>query len=641
MSWNIAPEIISMVFLGIIWEYSRKGSRLPTLRNKAFQTCLMVTFGAMLSNVLSTVLIYKHTMVPSWITWGITMIYFILTPLMGMVYFFYTLTVAYGEDTGRTWTFRIGIIPGILYTLLVLLNPFTHALFYITPEEGYIRGNLIVWTYIIFYTYCLSCMIMALISHKKVDKKVYHILMAFPIMAVVVVVIQQIYPDIILSGSAATCAMLLIYLNFQNKQISLDHLTGLQNRQELLDMLDLKLKRSPEKAFVLVVVSLRDFRQVNNAGGQQTGDFFLKDFSKFLCSIEQEKSIYRFNGDEFALFFTDFQERITACIKKIEQRMLQPWKVGDYNFALSAVLGIVCHRDPEENLGHVINSIEYAIFQAKTGMYGTICYCDETMMKQLERKEAVMRILKEKVQSESFEMYYQPIYSVKEEAFLYAESLMRIPDSPIGPIYPSEFIPIAEETGLIIDLTYIALKKVCQCVNRVKAAGTEIHSVHVNFSAIQFSQADLVERVIQIIQENGTSLSAIKIEFTESTLAENPQTVTEFAFEMKRRGLDLGLDDFGTGYSNIATVIHIPFRVMKLDRSLIEASMKNTSSALVIRDVVHMFHNLDTLVVAEGVENEAQRDMVIGFGVDQIQGFFYARPMPEHEFIAMLKQDKS
>jgi len=158
-----------------------------------------------------------------------------------------------------------------------------------------------------------------------------------------------------------------------------------------------------------------------------------------------------------------------------------------------------------------------------------------------------------------------------------------------------------------------------------------IESIHVNFSAMQFSQPDLAQRVLEIISRNHTPMSAIKIEFTESTLAESTQAVTEFTLRMLEHGIKMGLDDFGTGYSNIATVINIPFGTVKLDKSLVWVSMENEKSALAVKNLSRTFKELGMKVVAEGVETEEQRKLVVDFGVDQIQGYFYAKPMPEGE----------
>lgn len=632
MRWNIAAESISLVMLGIIWVYSRRGSHLPTLKNKIFQGCLMVTFGAMLTNILSTLMIYQYDQVPMWMTWSVTTIYYVLTPLMGLAYFLYTISVIYTENSQLKKVIGIGIIPGVVYVLLVIANPFTKQLFDINMDVGYVRGDWVAATYLVFYAYCLASIIVTVWNYKRIDRKIYHILAAFPILAVVVIVVQQIYPNIILSGSAATCALMIIYLHLQNKQISMDYLTNVPNRQELLNMLELMISKTPERQFVLVVVSLRDFRQVNNTCGQQKGDEFLREFCRFLISVGPEGNVYRFSGDEFALLFTrEGESQVKQCIDQINQRMKQPWQIEDYRFHLSCVTGIIQYAGEGESLEQTVSAIEYAVFRAKSGKFGQVCYCDKKMLEELERRRRIIQILKDSLSDQSFEMYYQPIYSVKSGNFHYAESLMRIPDSPIGPIYPSEFIPIAEETGLIVEITYIVLDKVCKFINRLLEKGIYVGAIHVNFSAVQFSQPDLVDKVMDIIKQNNTPMTAIEIEFTESTLAESTEVVTEFALKMKEMGIKMGLDDFGTGYSNIATVINIPFGTVKLDKSLVRAAMDNSHSALAVKNLSYTFKELGMKVIAEGVETDGQRSLVEDFGADQIQGFYYAKPMPGDE----------
>ncbi|WP_105203563.1 bifunctional diguanylate cyclase/phosphodiesterase [Neobittarella massiliensis] len=642
MSWNIAPECISLVILGIIGVYARKGSHLPTLKNRVFQGCLLVTFCAMASNILSTLLLYKSRVAPLWLTNIVTTVYYLLTPLMGLAYFLYAVSVIYPEGRQLRRIVLLGVVPAVGYAVMVLINPFTGLLFYLDRQLGYVRGPWVMITYLLFYLYCVASIAVTVLGRRRVPPSVYRILAAFPVLAVLVIVVQQVYPNIILSGSAATCAMLIIYLHLQNKQISQDYLTGVPNRQELLDMLELIVKRQPGVSFTLVVVSLRDFRQINSAYGQQRGDELLCAVCRFLSRVGPRENVYRFSGDEFALlFYGDGERQARGCVEAVQQRMTETWMVGDLSFTLPAVMGIMRRQDDSMTLENIISAVEYAVARAKTGRYGKICYCDQAMLAELERRRSIVNILKERLQKREVELYYQPIYSVEDGSFRYAESLMRIPDSSIGPIYPSEFIPIAEETGLIVEMTYLVLDKVCKFVNRLLAQSLDIGAVHVNFSALQFSQPDLADRVLDIIHQNGTPLSAIKIEFTESTLAESTEVVASFAREMERHGLLIGLDDFGTGYSNIATVISIPFDTLKFDKSLVWASIDSEKSARTVKNLVHTFKDLGMVVVAEGVEDLAQSQLVENFGVDQIQGFYYARPMPAKQTEQFLSEHVS
>lgn len=639
MHWNIAAECVSIIILLIIWVYSLKGSLLPTLKNRLFQGCIFVTFCAMCTNILSTIMIAYVEWFPIWLTALITMVYYIFTPLMGLVYFSYSAAVIYMDKVQLYRILKLGCIPGLLYVGLVLANPVSGILFHIDRVSGYSRGPLVVITYIVFYAYCMASMILVMYNCKRVERQIYRILASFPVIAVVVIIVQQFYPEIILSGSAATSALLIIYLHLQNKQLTLDPITGVPNRSELFNMIEYLMKKKPAQSLAIMVISLRGFKRINNSYGQSTGDKLLKMLSQYLALITPNGNIYRFSGDEFAILIEERNEQLAKWIlDKFKERLQSPWLVDEYHCMLQAVVGVAEYPHSAATPESLIGAVEYAVSAAKKEEMNWVCYCDQAMMDKLLRREHIIRILKEKLADNSFDLYYQPIISLKSGKYLFAESLMRISDSKLGFLSPGEFIPIAEETGMIIKLTYQVLDKVCKFVNRLLEAGIELQAIHVNFSAIQFSEENLAEKVCEIIKRNQTPLSAIKIEFTESTIAENTGIVTEFAVEMAKNNISMGLDDFGTGYSNIASVIDIPFSTLKLDKSLIWSAMEHEKSALIVKNLTKAFHDLDMVVLAEGVENEEQAQFVKDCGIDQVQGYYYARPMPEKEAEEFLRK---
>lgn len=632
MKWNIAAECISAVMLSIIWAYSRKGSTVPTLKNKMFQACFLTTFCAMLSNILSTVMLANPQAVPAFLTEAVTLVYFVATPLMGMAYFFYAAATVYEKHDGVWKVIGWVSIPGILYFLTVLSNPFTHLLFTIQPGGGYSQGPWILTTYLVFYFYCLSALVLVLIKRAWLERPIRRILTSFPVIACAVIVFQQFYPEVILSGSAATSALLLIYLYLQNKQIAIDYLTGLPNHQEFIKMLELHIKKSAQQPFTIIVLSLRDFKQINDTFGQQSGDAFLQAIAEYLRSVCHARSVYRFSGDEFAVFIPGEGEPARQLALRVQERMLLPWQAKEYACVLQAVVGVVRYPDSSDSAEGLVNGIEYAIARAKAGFGDeALCYCGPEMFREIKRRSQIISILEDKLATGAFEVYYQPIISVKSGQFVCAEALMRIPDSPLGPIYPNEFIPLAEESGMIIGLTYQVLEKVCRFIGRLAQLGVPFRCINVNFSAVQFTQQDIIEKTLGVLRQNNTPASKIKIEFTESVLAENQQAVSRFAEEMGKQGVLLGLDDFGTGYSNIVSVMNTPFDTIKLDKSLVWSAMESKRSASMIKSMTAIFHELGLKVLAEGVETQEQDAFVGGCGIDMIQGFLYARPMPEEE----------
>lgn len=635
MHWNIAAECISIVNLAIIWFYSRKSNLVPSLKNWLFQLCFFVTFCAIGFNILSTVMLSYPSYAPAPLTWAVTTVYFAATPLMGMGYYFYTLaTVLEGYGNAVKVIVRTSL-PGIAYLALVLYNPMGKILFDIDNGGIYSQGPLILITYIIFYLYCLGAVIVVIIWKNRIEPSIRRILTAFPLIAMAVIIIQQLYPTIILSGSAATCALLMIYLYLQNKQNSVDYLTGLPNRQEFLKMLDLQIRKSRE--FTITALSLKGFKRVNATYGQHQGDCFLQAIGNYLKGSYGPHCLYRYSGDEFAILsYGPFDASMDDSVKNLAQQMQKPWTIEKNSCIIPAVVGIVGYPESANTVEELINGIEYAVSMAKTSSDANIYYCGQEMLTAIRRRQQIVDILEENLKNNSFTVYYQPIIDTATGKFTVAESLLRIPASPIGPLYPDEFIPIAEETGMIIEITYQVLDKVCKFINRLTQEGIEFEGVHVNFSGHQFSQIGLVEKITGIITDNHTPFSKIKIEITESILADNAQTVAEFAVNMQKQGILIELDDFGTGYSNIVTVMNTPLDIVKLDRSLIWSAMERREAAAMVKSLSRVLHEMGLLVLAEGVEDQPQEAFVNSCGIDFIQGYYFSRPLPEEEAFSFL-----
>ena len=639
MQWNMAPEAISIVVLSIIWAYAYKGNPTPSLKNRLFQISLMVTFLSMSTNLLSTWLIYTLSPQTYVLTWLVNLVYFIVTPLMGMVYFFYVQANIY-EDSPKLPRYLLwAALPGVAYAILILINPFTGWIFRLTVEGGYSQGPLIQATYIIFYVYCLACILLALVKGRKLARFIRSVLFVFPLGAGIVIVIQMFMPQVVLSGSAATCSLLLIYLFLQNKQLCIDHLTKLPNRQEFLKMLELHMRHHDQ--FTLCVISLREFKRVNDIHGQHNGDAILSAVSQYLRGKQlslREGELYRYSGDEFVLLLPkgDLQ-RLKQLQTQILNRFAQPWEVEACSCILYAAIGVVNCPDTSDKLEELINGLEYAVSLAKKDTGKNVCYCTPDLLEQARRRQTIADLLRYCVQNDGFEVYYQPVYSIEQNRFVMAEALLRLNDTPLGNISPAEFIPIAEESGLIIDITYLVLEKVCKYLRGLFDQGVEFEGVSVNFSPLQFTQQDVIERMTAILGQYDIPFSKIKVEVIESAFIDNNKEVFDYIKRLHELGIHIGLDDFGTGYSNFAAVVKLPFDTIKLDKSLIWSSMTNTRFAIIVQNLASALRDMGIYVLAEGVENEEQCKFVVESGCHYIQGFYYARPMNGEAFLEVMK----
>jgi len=637
MNWNISAECVSVIILCIIWVYSRKGSLLPTLQNKFFQICFFVTFVAIISNIASTLMLYNYQTIPLAFIWVANTIYFIMTPLMGLFYFYYAISFVFENEKNIKKIIAISSIPAFAYLVFVLINPFNKLLFDISPAYGYVRGPYITLTYIVFYIYCFACPFIVLFNGRHLNIAIRRILVSFPIIAAGVIIMQQFIPEYMLTGTAATCALLIIYLYLQNKQISFDHLTGLPNRYAFLQTLEIRLQKHPGQPFTIFVLSLKNFKMINDKFGQLNGNHFLQALASFMHSLAAQDRLFRYSGDEFALLadYTD-SEQIRPLFQEITRRMSLPWETQSCETLLPYALAVVQYPSSAGSLEGLIDGIESTVLQAKHNTRDHYCYCTPEMLEQAKRRTRILELLKEYLASDAFDIYYQPILSLDTHTFNKAEALLRMNNTPFGSLSPLEFIPIAEDTGLIIDITYQLLDKVCKYIRRLIDHNVDIVSVSVNFSSVQFVQENVTERVFQIIDQNKIPYSKIKIEITERVLMDHFTVVSDFISAIHAKGVRFALDDFGIGYSNLSTVLEFPINTVKLDKSLIWSSMDNPKSELIVRHIVAAFKELGIDILAEGVENEKHRDFVIDCGCDMIQGFLYAKPLPEDQALRFL-----
>ncbi len=243
-------------------------------------------------------------------------------------------------------------------------------------------------------------------------------------------------------------------------------------------------------------------------------------------------------------------------------------------------------------------------------------------------RRLMIKWLEDAIQNDRFEIYYQPLYTVCDGSFTEAEALLRLKGPNGSYIPPDQFIPVAEESGQIVEIGCIVLRRVCGYIRHLLSCHIDIETISVNLSVLQLLAEDAVPRLLGIIRDSGISPNRILFEITESVLIPNYKLIAEKITALRNAGVQFALDDFGTGYSNITNVINLPFDAVKIDKSLIWNSVKNRRCSIMIRELTRTFRRINLTVTAEGVETEEHDRFVRQCGCDKIQGFRYARPLP-------------
>ena len=392
----------------------------------------------------------------------------------------------------------------------------------------------------------------------------------------------------------------------------------------------------------LLVFDLYNFKKINDSLGHQLGDSLLAKLAMRLNKLTRENDVfYRLGGDEFALVMSNTNDLhvITRTAKQFLAAISTPFKMAGHELAITSSVGIVLF--PEDG-----NTPEVLLKNADTAMYhakkkgNSYLFFNDTMNRQAVKRLQIENLMRFGLKEDHFEVYYQPKMNIRTGKLTGMEALVRFITPKKGIISPGVFIPIAEETGQIIDIGEVVLNKACRDVKKWLDDGLFNGRVAVNLSAKQFSLPDLTSRIDIILQKNALPSYFLELEITEGTVMDDPNEAINIMRSLSARGIHLAMDDFGTGYSSLAYLKQFPLNTLKVDKAFID-DMKNERGRNMVDSIVTIAHNLDLHVVAEGVEQAHQIDILKTLNCETVQGYYYSKPLSKDEFTEFLKQQQS
>jgi diguanylate cyclase (GGDEF)-like protein len=421
-----------------------------------------------------------------------------------------------------------------------------------------------------------------------------------------------------------------------------DGLTGLPNRTLFEDHLGAALRRARRRATSAAVLFLDvdRFKLVNDTLGHRVGDELLRQTADRLRSaVRASDTVARFGGDEFAICCEDLtDERHALTIAHAVQRALSaPCRIGGEEHALAASIGIavaVGHKATAETL---LRDADMAMYRAKELGRGRCEIFDDRLRERIEARVRTERELRAAIERDELRLLYQPVYDVATGAIASVEALVRWQHPERGLLGPGEFLPVAEESGLILDLGEVVLREACRQAARWRAelGDRAPLPININLAARQLSQPALVETVRAALAESGARAEDIGLEITESAIIENTLLAAETLDRLKLLGVHVLLDDFGTGYSSLSYLQRLPVDILKIDRSFVAPLGARERDDAIVAAIVGMAQALGITVVAEGVETELQAGRAADLGCSLAQGFFFDRPLPAAEIAAL------
>ena len=419
-----------------------------------------------------------------------------------------------------------------------------------------------------------------------------------------------------------------------------DSLTGLPNRQLLFDRLaqaSAAVIRDSKRG-ALIYLDLDNFKLLNDTLGHDMGDLLLKNVAlRFSSSLRQIDTLARVGGDEFVILLSDLSpltdlatEQAKTISKNILKTLQEPFQLNHHTYYVTASIGIAMFSERTQDVEVLLKRADLAMYKAKSLGKDTVEFFDHDLQVQVLTRSAIENDLRHAINNNKFQLYYQPQMDQARQ-IIGCEALIRWFHPIEGLISPAEFIPIAEETGLILPIGKWVLETACKQLKDWKLTNKSHITVSVNVSAKQFKQNDFVESVLSLVYEYDIDSTKLRLELTEGMLIDNHSDIILKIERLKRHGITFSLDDFGTGYSSLNYLAKLPLDELKIDQSFVREMMVDPNNAVIVKTIISLAQSLGLSVIAEGVESIDQQNFLAEHGCNLYQGYFYSKPIPINE----------
>jgi len=418
-----------------------------------------------------------------------------------------------------------------------------------------------------------------------------------------------------------------------------DTLTGLPNKQSLLENSNNVIFASPDNKAALFYIDMDNFKYINDTMGHAFGDKFIIKVGERLTSLMTENcSIYRIGGDEFIVILEDIKSEKEAEVfaSYIIESFKDTLDIEGSTLSTTLSIGIALYPKHGENINELLTFADIAMYKSKAqGKNGYVIY-DNHMEAVFRERTNIEKCMRKALEKNEFVLHYQPQVNIKENKIVGFEALLRWNSSELGFLPPVKFIEIAEDTQFIIPLGKWVLKTSCEFLKKLHRKGHENLTMSVNISVLQLLQTDFIDFVMSTLNAFQLKPEHLVLEITESILIQSFENINSKLQELKSLGIGVALDDFGNGYSSLSYLMQLPISTLKMDKSFINDIITNSGNRVLVGHIISLGRNLGIKVIAEGVEDTEQLDFLVENQCDVIQGYIFGKPLSEEEVIKRL-----
>ncbi|MCR5502377.1 MAG: EAL domain-containing protein [Lachnospiraceae bacterium] len=621
---NIELQCCALFVIFTIAVMFMREKKLDLMNRKLFQRAVFACFACLIFDILSVICINLsvNSDFNPVITEFVCKLYIMLLVLQGYFGYIYVSTGLLPRD--KTWAKAVRIFYHMIFAVGEILMLVLPIGFTASGRIVYSFGPSTTVAYSLSAIYILTTIVTTIVYRKQMPGRRFIAMILWQGIWLLAAAVQFAVPQLLLVGFASAFGMVILYIQLENPSEFIDGYTGLFTTHALSAYVHDRYKFG--KRFSLFTAQIHYLTNYVDYNMEQAA---VMRTARALVSLGPEPA-FRIDDDTFCVVYDDKDRMFerAANIKKQKDGVTDLPAKGTYLLVPDSME----MSGPDEFFRFLHTYLEAE---------EEITVASPKLVQKLRDQNGIKGLIDEAIREDRIEVFYQPFYNVKEDCFDTAEALVRIRTADGNIVPPGQFIPVAEETGQILQLGIVVFEKVCQFLVRKDPDKYGLKQIEVNISAAQFDIENPAKFVMETIERYGIAPGRINLEITETAAAKNRELMLKNMNHLIEKGITFSLDDFGTGLSNIDYFVNMPVGIIKFDYSFTHSYFENDKTRYVLPGMVDILHKLTMHVVAEGIETEDQMNVMKIMGVDYIQGFYFSRPIPEAEFIDFLKENNT
>ena len=634
-NYDFAFATVPIQIILLLFYSSRRN--LPIRQSTSFSIVMISNLIMTVTDIASCEMNAVFTELSGFALYSVNIVYFLAFVIRGWVLFDYTAECCKEYKILDSRSRTMAAIPAFITAFLVLITPWAKTIFTFT-EQGYQNCSLYSAIYFCTYFYIFASYVCIFVCFRNLSSRIRWGLISYNTILFLGLVLRKLlYGKYLVMSYISMLAILIIFLTTENPDLYRDQKTKFFNKNAF-DVIgsDYLLR---DQQFNSLIVSVYNYKTATDLYGQKQLYNALSRFGETIIQKFPDYYVFYFDkGDFFLIDKKNMGKDIDSYVEEWKENFRKIRELANSEISLTMSTMVIPYEMLKINYRHMNDLIDLAFDSSFSENQKGNYLFNEELVNNLYRQKAVEIALNKALEEHTLDVYYQPIYSIKEDRIVGAEALARLIDPLLGYIPPVEFVAVAERNGDIMEMGRQVFEKVCAFVRNEGMKEYDLEFVNVNLSPAQCLNSMLASELSAIASRHDVPMNMIDFEITE-TAASDFLSIQKQIYLLQKEGAELSLDDFGTGTSNLSRMMNLPIHVVKIDMDVAQAYFNNEAPFL--PDLIRMFQNANLKIVVEGVESKQMKDMLLQMKCDFLQGYYFSKALPEDEFISFMEENKN